>query len=311
LRAELQTYAALRGRNKIRLATFLREQAVELEDIYRWSGRSGWTNLKRDAGLLATAEGSGDDYWGRRFGDLLHFDDPARTDLLLKVGEPAFNYRPREEYDHLLLQMLAYQVDGQHHQVGTGADFLERLRVHPDHRTELSELGEVLQARVTLRQQAVPGLEETPLNLHSAYGIREILTATGWLTATRRTPFQAGVLALSEHKIELLFVTLDKREGYHERIAYHDYAISAERFHWQSQNSAGPNTPAGRRYLESPRNGWSFQLFVRKGKSDPYRACGPVVMERAEGERPMTIHWRLAVPLPNRLFQEFSILRGE
>lgn len=107
----------------------------------------------------------------------------------------------------------------------------------------------------------------------------------GLLTADRRTPFQAGVLALNDRKTELLFVTLDKREGYHERIAYHDYAISAERFHWQSQNSAGPETMAGRRYLESPGNGWRFQLFVRAAKGEPYRACGPVTLERAEGSK--------------------------
>jgi len=154
-------------------------------------------------------------------------------------------------------------------------------------------------------------LEDTPLCLHGAYGIREILTALNWLTAERRTPFQAGILALHERKTELLFVTPDKREGYHERITYHDYAISAERFHWQSQNSAGPNTPSGRRYLESPGNGWSFQLFVRCAKGDPYRACGPVRLERAEGSKPMTIYWKLVVSLPIRLFQEFSILRGE
>ncbi|MGB7989209.1 MAG: DUF3427 domain-containing protein [Candidatus Methylophosphatis roskildensis] len=311
LRTELQAYAALRGRNNIRLASFLRDQAVELEDIYRSSGRSGWTNLRRDAGLLTTATGSEDDYFGRRFGDLLHFDDPARTDLLLKVGEPATTYWPQEERDHQLLQMLAYQVDAQHHQAGSGEDFLKRLREHPDQRAELAELGEVLQARSTLRQQSIPGLEDAPLNLHGSYGIREILTAVSWLSAGRRTPFQAGVLALRERKVELLFVTLDKHEGYHERIAYHDYAISAERFHWQSQNSAGPDTTAGRRYLESPGNGWCFQLFVRQAKGEPYRACGPVTRERAEGEKPMTIYWNLAVPLPNRLFQEFSILRCE
>ena len=48
-----------------------------------------------------------------------------------------------------------------------------------------------------------------------------------------------------------LLVTLDKSEGYPDRIAYRDYAISAERFHWQSQNSAGPDTAAGRRYLRA------------------------------------------------------------
>lgn len=310
LRTELQTYAALRGRSNIRLVDFLREQAIELEDIYRGSGRSGWTNLKRDAGLLATPVGGEDEYFGRRFADLLHIDDPERIDLLLKVGETSAAYQPQSGRERGLLQMLAYQVDAQHHQAGSGEDFVKRLQAHPEPHSELAELGEVLQARSTLLHKPIPGLDDVPLCLHASYGIREILTATGWLSANRRSPFQAGVLALHERKVELLFVTLDKREGYHERIAYHDYAISAERFHWQSQNSASPNTAAGRRYLESPANGWSFQLFVRRIKGAPYHACGPVTLERAEGGKPMTIYWKLMVPLPVRLFQEFSVLRG-
>ena len=207
--------------------------------------------------------------------------------------------------------MLAYQIDGQHHQAGTGEAFLGRLVGAPELRAELGELGGVLQAKGNLRFRPVPGLEDVPLCLHAGYGIREILTAVGWLTAERRKPFKAGVLALHDRKVELLFVTLDKSEGFHDAIAYRDYAISAEKFHWQSQNAAGPDTPAGRRYLDSPDNGWSFQLFVRRSKGEPYRACGPVTLEMAHGEKPMSIEWKLAVPLPVRLFQEFSVLRGQ
>jgi superfamily II DNA or RNA helicase/HKD family nuclease len=309
LRTELQSYAVLRGRDNIRLVDFLHEQAIELQEIYRKSGHSGWTRLKRDAGLLTTEAGDEEDYFGRRFSDLLHLDDPARIDMLLKVGEASAGYQAGSELERRMLQMLAYQIDAQHHQAGSGEAFLKRLHAHPVLCRELAELGEVLQARSSLLHKPVPGLEDTPLGLHGSYGIREILTAVGWLSAERRAPFQSGVLALHERKTELLFVTLDKHEGYHERIAYHDYAISAERFHWQSQNSASPDTAAGRRYLESPANGWSFQLFVRKSKGAPYRACGPVTLERAEGAKPMTIYWNLAVPLPVRLFQEFSVLR--
>lgn len=309
LRTELQTYAALRGRNNIRLVDFLREQAIELEDIYRRSGRSGWTHLKRDTGLLNQDAGAEEAYFGRRFSDLLHFDDPERIDLLLKVGESKAGYPPGSDRERLLMQMLAYQIDAQHHQSGTGEAFLHRLHAYPELIAEVGELGEVLQTRSRLLHHPVPGLEDVPLCLHGRYGIREILTALGWLTAERRAPFQAGVLPLKDRKIELLFVTLDKREGYHERIAYHDYAISTERFHWQSQNAAGPNTTAGCRYLESPGNGWRFQLFVRAAKGDPYHACGPVTLEGAEGEKPMSIHWKLGIPLPIRLFQAFSVLR--
>lgn len=310
LRGELQSYAALRGRTTVRLADFLREQAVQPHELYRSQGRSGWTALQRDAGLLSTTEGTEDEYFGHRFSDLLHYDDPEQMNLVVRISEPAVHYQTLSERERRRLQMLAYQVDGQHHQAGSGEAFLARLSRTPEIYAELGELGGVLQARGNLRFRPVPGLTDLPLCLHASYGIREILTAVGWLTAERRTPFQAGVLALQNRKVELLFVTLDKSEGFHDRIAYRDYAISTERFHWQSQNSAGPDTPAGRRYLESPGNGWTFQLFVRRSKGEPYRTCGPVMIEKVEGEKPMSIEWKLGVPLPVRLFQEFSVLRG-
>ena len=297
----------------MRLADFLHDQALDLEDVYRagtGQGRSGWTALKRDAGLIVAEPGPEEDYFSRRFGDLLHVDDPWRLDVMAAVGA---HQAPRSELDvqsALGVQILAYQIDGRHEQMAGHESFIERLERHPNISSELVELSGLLQARSSLGANAVPGLEDTQLCLHAAYGVREVLTAVGWLTASRRAPFQAGVLPLINRKAELLFVTLDKSEGYHDRISYHDYAISAERFHWQTQNSAGPDTSSGRRYLESSTNGWQFHLFVRPRKGDAYRACGRVTLESAEGDRPMSIVWTLETPLPARLFREFSVLRG-
>jgi superfamily II DNA or RNA helicase len=310
LRSELQAYAALRGRASIRLAEFLREQALELDEVYRTSGRSGWTALRRDAGLIVSEPGPEEDYFSGRFGDLIHVDDPTRLDIMRRIGSTGGALGELSAEAALTVQMLAYQVDGRHDRVGDHAAFLRRLADNSSVCEELADLADVLQSRASLPAHPVPGLEDTPLCLHAAYGAREILTAVGWLNAQRRAPFQAGVLPLMARNIELLFVTLDKSAGYHDRIAYHDYAISAERFHWQTQNSAGPDTRSGRRYLESRGNGWRFQLFVRERQGSPYRACGGVVLERAEGDRPMSIVWRLETPLPGRLFREFSVLRG-
>ena len=313
LTTELQAHAALRGRASVRLASFLHDQALDLDDVYRagtGGARSGWTALQRDAGLIAAEPGPEEAYFSRRFADLLHADDPLRLDLLAAVGaDPAATdaVDPRRA---LALQMLAYQIDGRHEQAGSYRTFLDRLAREREVRRELAELAGVLQARSTLRMRPVPGLDDTPLCLHAAYGVREVLTAVGWLTATKRSPFQAGVLPLAARKTELLFVTLDKSDAVHDRLAYRDYAISTERFHWQTQNSAGPDTPAGRRYVESPGNGWQFQLFVRTRKGEPYRACGRVQRESHEGDRPMSIVWRLETPLPSALFREFSVLRG-
>ncbi len=313
MKTELQAYVALRGRAAVSLAGFLHDQALELDDVYRastGSGRSGWTNLKREAGLLVAEPGPEEEYFSRRFADLLHVDDPQRLDAIEAVAHDLPKAQREAARALTTVQMLAYQVDGRHEQKGSAEAFVERLHAQPGIAEELRELTTLLQSRTTLLVKPLPGMEDTPLVLHAGYGIREILTAVGWLTAERRTPFQAGVLALPSRRTELLFVTLDKSEGYHDRIAYHDYAISTERFHWQTQNSAGPDTSAGRRYLHGAQEDWQFQLFVRARKGDVYRACGPVVLESAEGDRPMTIVWRLVRPLSTKLFREFSVLRG-
>ncbi len=310
LRAELQTYAALRGSSDVVLADFLREQALELGDVYRSGARSGWTELKRDAGLRVAEPGPEDAYFSRRIGELCHVDDPRRLDVLRAVGVSAGMDAQLLERAASELQMLAYQIDGTHARVGGPVEFLERVSQNPAISLEMAELADVLQSRSSLSFKPLPGLEGTPLCLHAGYHIREILTAVGWLSATRRTPFQAGRLSLSDRNTELLFVTLDKSAGYHDRIAYRDYAISATRFHWQTQNSAGPDNASGRRYVESLDNGWHFQLFVRTRKGEPYLACGPVVLESIEGDRPMNVVWHLDQPLPARWFREFSMLRG-
>ncbi|WP_366523748.1 DUF3427 domain-containing protein [Nevskia ramosa] len=310
LKTELQAWVAQRPRSAIALANFLDDQQLALDEVYRnpkaAGGASGWTTLKRDAGFMIAEPGPEEPYFSKRFAALLHVDDPLRLDHLAAVAAGDRSGDRNTLFD----QMLAYQIDSQHGQAASGAAFVARLDRHPLIRQELAELVAILKARALPATIPIPGLYDLPLGLHAAYGIREILTAVGWLTATRRTPFQAGLLALPERKTELLFVTLDKSDGYHDRIAYHDYAISRERFHWQSQNSAGPNTKVGRRYIDSRDNGWRYQLFVRERPADPYRACGLVQLESWEGDRPMSIVWTLDMPLPARLFREYSVLRG-
>ncbi|WP_116472544.1 DUF3427 domain-containing protein [Zobellella maritima] len=314
LQQELHTYVSLTGNRQVTLGDFLNEQQLELDDIYRRDKNarplenSGWTNLRRDAGLLSGEATSEERYFSRRLGSLLHLDDTTQLQLIHQVAESPARYVINDEQQRQRLQMLAYQIDGQQSQVGSPQDFLERLAQAPTVCNELVQLSNYLDAKTQHQYLPLPGLEHTPLKLHAAYQSREVLTAVGFLTAEKRMPFQAGVLTLREKKTELLFVTLDKSTALHEGVAYNDYAISQHQFHWQSQNSAGPNTPAGRRYIESETNGWRFQLFVRTNKNAPYRTCGPVHFMRYHGSKPMNITWRLEHPLPVRLFKEFSVL---
>jgi superfamily II DNA or RNA helicase/HKD family nuclease len=310
LQQELRAYSTQQGTMQPSLHGFLHDQQLDLADIYRSTNslNSGWTNLKRSAGLLSDEAGPEESYFSRRLASLCHIDDSEQLQLIKQVAEAGAHYSVAEPNARVRLQMLAYQIDGQTRQTGTVESFLARLAKVSVVCEELGELAEYLDARTQHIHQPLPGLEDTPLKLHASYQQREILTAVGFLSSEKRPPFRAGVLPLKERRVELLFVTLDKSTALHEGVAYNDYAISPELFHWQSQNTASPATANGRRYLESPHNGWRFQLFVRSDKGAPYYACGPVQFVDSHSERPMNIRWRLEKPLPMRLFKVFGLL---
>lgn len=310
---ELQTYSTLKRTRDVRLGDFLHDQRIAIDEIYRNTTPSGWTSLRRTAGLLATEPTDDELPLSKRFGDLLHVDDPEQLRVMGRVSEERAKYSPASAEEALRAQMLAYQVDSGRAPIPYQA-FVDRVSACPACADELGDLANVLAARSRVERKPIPGLIDAPLQLHGAYRSREILTAVGHQTATARPFFGEGVLTLKERKIQLLFVTLDKSEGFHSSIAYHDYAVSPSRFHWQTQNSAGHDTMGGRRYLESATNGWEFQLFVRVDAGDPYRACGPVSIasdDDVTGDRPMNITWTLDIPLPPKLFADFSVLRGQ
>ena len=307
LKVELTSLAALTGREPT-LGQFLREQGIELSDVYRDSGIRGWTNLRRDAGLLIAEPGPEEAYLSERLSNLRHRDALDQIEILRTAAELATSGGQPSVEDSHRLQMLAYQIDGTRDRIGDPNSFISRLRQNPAIQEELNQLADVLEQHSSLSHTPLPGLEGTSLLLHASYELREILTATGILTATARPLVNTGVHRVDDQKLELMFVTLDKSNGYHAAIAYHDHAISPTRFHWQSQNSAGPETGAGRRYLESATNGWQFQIFVRPNRESPYVACGPVTLVEATGARPMNIVWALTRALPAHLFQRFSLL---
>lgn len=219
---ELQTFVSLHGRNQLSLPRFLHEQALSVSEVYRSTGRSGWTALQRSAELLEGPVGSEEEYFGHRFSALLHVDDPEQIALMQALATPGAEKLLANPSRARRLQMLAYQIDGTADRVGSGSDFLRRLQQNPHSLSELVELAQVLDANALARATPIPGMTDVPLCLHAHYRISEILTAVGYLAAEKRPRFGEGVLRLKERKTELLFVTLDKRSGYHDAISYHD-----------------------------------------------------------------------------------------
>lgn len=87
-----------------------------------------------------------------------------------------------------------------------------------------------------------------------------------------------------------------------------DYAISPTRFHWETQSIASVSRESGRRYIESPGNGWDFHLFVRTDRASAYAYLGPLRYLAHAGDRPIAITWELEHAMPAMLFERYATL---
>lgn len=109
--------------------------------------------------------------------------------------------------------------------------------------------------------------------------------------------WQAGHIVLPARKAHVLLVTLNK-QGKAEEHRYHDYWIDERTFHWESQNSTGPDNKRGREIIEHEALQISVHLFVRDakligGKAAAFTYYGKVRYRSHERTRPMGVTFEL------------------
>ena len=120
---------------------------------------------------------------------------------------------------------------------------------------------------------------------------------------------QEGVIYFKDVNTDVLLVTLNKSDKlYSPSTMYKDFAISQDRFHWESQNKTSADSDTGRRYINSSSR---VLLFVRESKNDmygssPYTFLGPVECESYKGSRPMEIVWKMKYRIPARFIHDLS-----
>ncbi|MGY1834354.1 DUF3427 domain-containing protein [Blastococcus sp. SYSU DS0510] len=294
------------------LREFLEDTGVELEDLYRTSGRS-WRDLQRAAGHVQDTPGSDDRRLAGAFARMLHIDDPERLRFIRDVaksgaGDVADDVRTRR-----LAAMLHFSLFGQQERFGSMEASLERFLANPGRADELTQLSDVLVDRL---QRVTPSLAEAtsrPLHLHARYTQVEALAAFG--RESLANAFGAGVWWIPEENADLFFVTLQKTEShYSPTTMYADHAISPTLFQWESQNTTRPGTGVGGRYINHRELGSSVHLFLRETKAadgnlgaPPYLYAGPMTYLSHTGERPMRIHWRLDHALPADVFHAAKV----
>ena len=185
---------------------------------------------------------------------------------------------------------------------------VEALWAHPQVRSELLELFDLLDGRIDHVHTALAIHPDAPLQVHARYTRIEILAAFGLHSGAKIPAWQSGVYEAKPANAELLAFTLDKSSGgFSPTTRYRDYAISRTLIHWESQSVTRADSPTGLRYRHHERDGRTILLFTRLRADDrAFWFLGPASYRNHVGERPMAITWELQHPLSGDLYQSFA-----
>jgi superfamily II DNA or RNA helicase/HKD family nuclease len=280
------------------LAAFLRETDVELPDLYA-SGRS-WTQLRQDVGLDTRVLGDAEKSALSKVHKLTHVGDEARLACWEKLARLEW---PDGEPERRLMTMLFVTLYG--NKVALTDEAKTLWSAHAVVRSEIAELLPALHERNAILAEAHSLDPAIPLRLHASYLSAEVGAAFDARTVDGGLrPFYTGVETVADGRFDLIFVTLQKSAATKEHLKYRDFPINERTFHWQSKAATTRASRLGRRHLDPVGEGCTALLFVRMQDDDrpgvtaAFQYLGPVTPEGAEGERPISVEWRLAYAMP-------------
>ena len=153
-----------------------------------------------------------------------------------------------------------------------------------------------------------PSERPTRLELWRSYSREQIPPLFGERFSPAR--WQTGFISLSKHTV--LLITLEK-EDLGGQFQYSDRFLSPGTFEMQSQNRTRQESAVGQGIRYHREKGVSVHLFVRKrkrrqgGGAAPFIYCGEVEFAGWEGDRPITVRWKLSEPVPPRLSDLFGV----
>ncbi len=305
-----------------RLHDFMLDAGAELADVYaRPKSGNCFTELRQRAGFKPSSGHAAEDAsLLKAIGRLIHVDDHERIEAWRGILEmdPSERISGLHGRKHRLALMLFAVLGGRRQPIDEADKVLEMVRGSQELSREISDLLEILADRIRTVSRPLDLVGEVPLASHATYTLAEIVAAHG-LTDKRRALIspQGGVLWNKATQTDLLFVTLEKSDrDYSPTTRYADYPISPKLFHWESQNTASPDTQTGRRYLAQAELGTNVILFVRERKRDgrgetlPYHCLGRARYKSHEAERPMKILWELEHEMPGWLYQAGKVVAG-
>jgi len=154
------------------------------------------------------------------------------------------------------------------------------------------------------------------LYIHAKYTMREITAAFDKANIVTSGPVGTGVVHIENLKTYLHFVTFEKTEKlFSETTMYRDYLSSRTSLHWESQSNTSQQSRTGQNYLRQKERGYTILVFARMRKSEgkltsPFTYLGAAQLVSAQGDRPISIIYKLDTPVSRNFFHETKIATG-
>jgi superfamily II DNA or RNA helicase len=299
------------------LKNFIEFNSIPIQAIYK---RGTWKRLCQLAGVIENFEELNQkEIFSAINNKWLSTSSIRYFQFILNLAKKEFNISEFkfDEEESVMLLMLHYDV----WQSAGGFDSLEKsIQTIGNNKVLVEEIIEVLEVlidKIDFKEVNIDLPYKQPLKIHSRYTRDQILVAFGMNTFEKASSNRIGVGVAENKKLntELLFINLIKsEENFSPTTMYDDYAINELLFHWQSQNSAGPETSKGLSYIKHQESKKRILLFVREKADDEYgNTMGYVFVGEGNlkehyGSKPMSIKWELNEPMPHYLWKDAAKL---
>lgn len=292
------------------LKNFINLYQFPLENIYK---RGIWQRLTFEAGVASEPKLTNEKQWQSCVSKKwLSTESYSYFKFILGLAHKNFQVKIDEltEVEKTMCLMLHYDF---WQNAGGFKSLEESIKSIGKDKRLAKEMIEVLEIRID--QIGFMELEidlpyEQPLKVHSRYTRDQILAAFGFSTFESKSSNREGVAENNKLNTELLFIDLNKSdEHYSPTTMYEDYALNETLFHWQSQNSARPDSGKGLSYIQHKATGKRILLFVREERQNQYKNTmgyvfiGEGNLQDYYGSKPMSINWELKEPIPPFLYQ--------
>ncbi|KOR87821.1 DEAD/DEAH box helicase [Paenibacillus solani] len=289
---------------------FTRYHVMSLYELY--GGRNGKRTLRglmAEAGLIKPFEFENMEYLTKRIPALLSINSRRLLSFLIDYLEDPGKSAHTEE-ERLMLNMFYYTFYRSEPKKQGFLDInqaIQSIVFCKEFRDEIVEILKHNYEHINFVDKKNEFPFVCPLDLHCTYSTDQILAAFGFWNEEKAPAFREGVKYFEDKKTDIFFITLNKSDkDFSPSTLYEDYAMNEHLFHWQTQSRISEETNTAKRYIHHRQTENRIALFVREYKEEnnytsPFVFLGEAEYVKHEGNKPMSIIWRLKEEMPPEL----------